>query len=84
MMRRHYAQCCSSAAIIWTCNYLPLSAIICNYLQCNAICNAMQLFGPALPCGELRPDLAVHMHVQCILNQDDVDGGAWIFNMKTK
>ena len=42
----------------------------------------MQLFGPALPCGELRPDLAVHMHVQCILNQDD--SGAWIFNMKTK
>ena len=42
----------------------------------------MQLFGPALPCGELRPDLAVHMHVQCILNQDD--GGALIFNMETE
>ena len=59
-----------------------LFAMQCNYLQWNAICNAVQLFGPALPCGELRPDLAVHMNVQCILNQDD--GGASIFSMKTK
>ena len=48
------------------------------------ICNAIQLFGPALTCGELRPDLMVHMHEQCILNQVGGGTGDHVINLKTQ
>ena len=55
----------------WYISITPSAA--CCATRGAIICNAMQLFGPALTCGELRPDLTVHMHEQCILNQ--VGGG---------
>ena len=50
-----------------------------NYLQYHAI-----IWTRPLNCGELRPDLTVHMHEQCILNQVGGGTGDHVISLKTK